>query len=153
MQSDSSRIWTCFVWSTSYDRNHYTPNASTHTHTHIKVKLVILFEGHPKDPFSIAVRGGATPFPGLLYFTFNSHLLMLCATAASSTIFWVFSMTRTGIEPRSPGPFANTLLIRPMARIYMCVGMCVCQVVYTQFYVFTVLTGFFSKFDHVCFCY
>ena len=26
-------------------------------------------------------------------------------------------MTRPGIEPRSPGPLANTLLIRPMARI------------------------------------
>ena len=36
--------------------------------------------------------------------------------AASSTIFLVFSMTRPGIEPWSPGPVANTLLIRPMAR-------------------------------------
>ena len=25
-------------------------------------------------------------------------------------------MTRPGTEPRSPGPFANTVLIRPMAR-------------------------------------
>ena len=25
-------------------------------------------------------------------------------------------MTRPGIEPRSPGPLANTLLIRPMTR-------------------------------------
>ena len=31
----------------------------------------------------------------------------------SSTIFWVFGMTRPGIEPRSPGPLTNTLLIRP----------------------------------------
>ena len=28
---------------------------------------------------------------------------------ASSTIFWVFGMTRPGIEPWSPGPLANTL--------------------------------------------
>ena len=27
--------------------------------------------------------------------------------------FWVFGMTRPGIEPQSPGPLANTLLIRP----------------------------------------
>ena len=27
---------------------------------------------------------------------------------ASSTIFWVFGMTRPGIELRSPGPLANT---------------------------------------------
>ena len=31
----------------------------------------------------------------------------------SSTIFNVFGMTRPGIEPRSPGPLANTLPIRP----------------------------------------
>ena len=30
--------------------------------------------------------------------------------------FWVFGMTRLGIEPQSPGPLANTLLIRQMAR-------------------------------------
>ena len=36
---------------------------------------------------------------------------------ASSTIFWVFGMTRPGIEPRSPGPMANTLAARPMSGI------------------------------------
>ena len=30
----------------------------------------------------------------------------------SSTIFQVFSMTRPGIEPRTPGPLANTLPTR-----------------------------------------
>ena len=30
--------------------------------------------------------------------------------------FWVFGMTQLGIEPRSPRPLVNTLLIRPMAR-------------------------------------
>ena len=30
----------------------------------------------------------------------------------SSTIFWVFGMTRPGIEPWSPGPLANTLPTR-----------------------------------------
>ena len=33
---------------------------------------------------------------------------------ASSTIFKVFGMMRLGIEPRSPGPLANTLPTRPM---------------------------------------
>ena len=42
----------------------------------------------------------------------------MLSKAASSTIFWVFGMTRHGIEPWSPGPLANTLLIRPMARPY-----------------------------------
>ena len=29
-------------------------------------------------------------------------------------ILWVFGMTRPGIEPRSPGPLAYTLIIRPI---------------------------------------
>ena len=37
--------------------------------------------------------------------------------AESSTIFWVFGMTQPGIEPRSLGPLANTLLIIPMGRL------------------------------------
>ena len=45
---------------------------------------------------------------------------------ASSTIFWVFGMTRPGIEPRSPGPLANTLTARPMSGICVCVCVCVC---------------------------
>ena len=32
---------------------------------------------------------------------------------ASSTIFWVFGMTRPGIEPSSLGPLANTITIMP----------------------------------------
>ena len=34
----------------------------------------------------------------------------------SSTIFKVFGMTRPGIEPRSPGPLANTLTAGPMSQ-------------------------------------
>ena len=37
--------------------------------------------------------------------------------------FWVFGMTRPGIEPRSLGPLANTLTARPMC---VCVCVCVC---------------------------
>ena len=37
---------------------------------------------------------------------------------ASSTIFWVFGMTRPGIEPRSPGPLANTLTPRLMSGVF-----------------------------------
>ena len=33
--------------------------------------------------------------------------------------FFVFGMTRRGIEPQSPGPLANTLLIKPM-KPYVC---------------------------------
>ena len=36
----------------------------------------------------------------------------------SSTIFRVFGMIRTGIEPRSLGPLANTLPMRPMSQLW-----------------------------------
>ena len=32
---------------------------------------------------------------------------------------WVFGMTWPGIEPRSPVPFVNTLIIWPMAQLTM----------------------------------
>ena len=45
------------------------------------LKFVTLVEGHLKAPFSIATtlryRGGATPFPGLLHFTLDPHLIVL----------------------------------------------------------------------------
>ena len=34
---------------------------------------------------------------------------------ASSTIFWVISMTQPGIGPRSPGQLANIQTIMPMS--------------------------------------
>ena len=56
-------------------------------------------------------------------FIFCQTLPLICtlycwvlSTGASCTIFCVFVMTRTGMEPQSPWPLANTLLIRPIAR-------------------------------------
>ena len=45
--------------------------------------------------------------------------MLSVSKAASNTTFWVFGMTRPGIELRSPGSLANTLLIRPIARIFI----------------------------------
>ena len=38
----------------------------------------------------------------------------MLSKVVSSSIFKVFGMTRPGIEPRSPGPLANTLTAGPM---------------------------------------
>ena len=35
----------------------------------------------------------------------------------SGTIFWVFGITKPEIEPWSPGPLVNTLLIRPISEL------------------------------------
>ena len=75
-------------------------------------------EGDLKAPFLIAtvIGEGATPFPGLLHFTLDPCLIMLSVKQGGIKYhFWVFSMTRSGIEPRSPGPLANTLTIMPMS--------------------------------------
>ena len=42
----------------------------------------------------------------------------MLSKVVSSTIFKVFGMTRPGIEPRSPGPLANTLTAGPMSRFF-----------------------------------
>ena len=70
--------------------------------------------------FSIATTptcwGGATPFPGLVRFTLDTHLYCwVFSKEISKTIFWIFGMTRPGIEPRSPRSLANTLPTRPMS--------------------------------------
>ena len=67
--------------------------------------LVTVVEGDQKAPFLIA-----TPFPGLLQFTLDTHLIMLCVKHGGTKYHFlkVFGMTRPGIEPWSPGPLANT---------------------------------------------
>ena len=80
--------------------------------------MATIVEGNPKAPFSIATtprcRGGRYSFPGLLYFTLDPYLIMLSVKQGGIKYhFWVFGMTRPGIERRSPGPLANTLTPRP----------------------------------------
>ena len=59
--------------------------------------------------FNCYYTEGATSFPGLPHFTLDPYFIML-------SVKEVFGMTRPGIEPRSPGPLANTLSSRPMAQ-------------------------------------
>ena len=67
-------------------------------------------KGDPKVPFALATtprcKGGRDSFSGIAPLTFDTYLI---SQAESSTIFWVFGMTRPGIEPRSPGLLTNTL--------------------------------------------
>ena len=110
-----------------------------------KVKLGTLVEGDPKAPFLIATTPrcgeGATPFSGLLHFTLDLYLIVLSAKQ-------VFGMTRLGIEPRSPGRLANTLLIRPM-NIYVCVYMyifvCAWVCVYIYIYIYIYIYMYISN--------
>ena len=76
-----------------------------------------LVEGDPKALFSLGTTprcwGWRYAFPGLLHFTLDAYIIMLSVMqVASSSIFWVFGMTRARVEPRSPGPLVNTQLIR-----------------------------------------
>ena len=89
-----------------------------------KVKLATFVAGDLKAPFSIATtsrcRDRRYSIPRIAslcpwYLPYNAVL----SKAASSTIFWVFGMTLPGIEPWSPGPLANTLLIRPMTQLFL----------------------------------
>ena len=72
-------------------------------------------EGSLFDSYSTEVYGRA-----LLLSPDCSTLPLICTLKCwvlskeiSSTIFWVFGIPRPEIEPWSPGPLVNTLLIRP----------------------------------------
>ena len=82
-----------------------------------------LVEGDLKAPFSIVTTarcgGGAIPFPGLLYFTLDTYLILVLSKEVSSTIFQVSCMTRPRIETRSLRPLANTLPTRLLIYIYI----------------------------------
>ena len=60
--------------------------------------------------------GDRTPFPGLFHFTLDTYCIWLSVKQGDIKYhFKVFGMTWPGIEPKSPGPLANTLPIRPMS--------------------------------------
>ena len=84
-----------------------------------KGKLATIVEGYLKVPFSIATtprcRGGAR------FLSQDPYLIMLSVKQGGIKYhFWVFGMIWPGIEPRSPGPLANTLTIMPMSGIIEC---------------------------------
>ena len=58
----------------------------------------------------------ASPFPGMLHFTFKTYLILLSIKQGSIIYhFKVFGMTLPGIETGSPGPWANSLPTRQMS--------------------------------------
>ena len=79
--------------------------------------MVTLVKGDPKAPFSITTtprcKGGRYSIPWIapLY-----HIMLRVKQGGIKYHFWVFGITRPGIEPWSPGPLANALLFMYMAR-------------------------------------
>ena len=100
----------------------------THTHTHVYIYIYISKvgdrsrgrrEGSLFNRYYTEVYGRA-----LLLSLDRPNLPLICtlyywvlSKAVSSTIFRVFGMTRPGIQPRSPGPLANTLPTRTLSRL------------------------------------
>ena len=81
--------------------------------------LATVVKGDLKAPFSIATTpscwGGCYSFPWIDPLSLDPYLKMLSLKQGGIKYhFWVFGMTRPGIEPRSPRPLANTLSIMPM---------------------------------------
>ena len=78
-----------------------------------------LVEGDPKAHFSIATtpsfKGGHYPIPWISPLTLDPYFIMLSAKQGSIKYhFLSLWCDLTCIEPQSPGPLANTLLIKPM---------------------------------------
>ena len=84
--------------------------------------MATVVKSDPKAPFSIATtpqcRGGGYFFLWIApLYPWSVLYNAVLSKESSSTIFWVFGMTQPGIEPRSPGPLANTLTTMPMSGI------------------------------------
>ena len=83
------------------------------------------------------VRESTIPFSGLFHFTLVPYLIMprvkQCGTKYH---FWIFGMTWSGIELRSPRPLTNTLPTGQCKYIYIYIHiyiyMCVCVCVYRE---------------------
>ena len=71
-----------------------------------QAKLVTVVEGVPKVLFSIADGEGATPSPGLLYFTLDTHLIMLSVKQGSAILSLSNDLTWS---PRPLGELARTM--------------------------------------------
>ena len=107
----------------------------THTHTYVRMrahactniyKVGYRSRGRPEGSlfnsyYTVGAisREGGTPFPRLLHFTLDPNLIMLSFKQDGFKYhFWVFGMTRPGIEPWSSGPLTNTLLCTQLYSIY-----------------------------------
>ena len=82
--------------------------------------MATVVKADQKAPFSIATtlrcREGCYSFPliATLYPWYIPYICWVLSMEVSSTIFKVFGMTRTEIEPRPLGPLANTLTTGPI---------------------------------------
>ena len=94
-----------------------------------------------RSPFQRLLHEGitesATPFSGWFDFTLDPYHKVLSANkATSSTISWVFGMTRPGIEPWSPGPLSNTLLITLVG--FNCISTSIGCLIPEPFYIYII---------------
>ena len=115
LQLSCRSVFICLCWRLSFTPSlfflylSFTPNIYIYI-----VEGSTIVEGDLKGPFSIAyytkVLGRALLLsPVLLHFTLDPYLLMLSVKQRGIKYhFWVFGMTRPGIEPKSPGPLTNT---------------------------------------------
>ena len=120
-----------------------------------KVKLVTVVYGDPKAPFSIATtprRGGdAISFPGLLHFTLDPYLINMSVKQWSIKYhFFVFGMTRRGIEPTNQhANVQNTLTDKknysPALLMHLKVGLLFCSLWYDLSWDWTSLSRSIGK--------
>ena len=106
----------------------------THTHTHIYIyiciKLVTAVEDDPKAPYSIVTtlrcRWGRYFFP--LYSWSVPYNTECWARRHQVPAFWVFGMTRPGIEPLSTGQFPLFIewssYLQFLCSLFVCLLVC-----------------------------
>ena len=102
---------------------------------------LIIVEGNLKVPFSIVTTprcwGGRNSFPWIAALILDPYLIMLSVKRGGIKYhFWVFGMTRLGIESRFPRTLVNTLTIMPIY-IYICIYIYIYTHIYIYIYIYT----------------
>ena len=116
-------------------------------------------------------REGVAPSPthwcssyrkGSLWVTLDYGRQLTLLIKEGGIYYHFLSMTRLGIEPQSPGSLANTLLIRPMARIYIyiyiyidvyiCINIFMCVHTHTHAHTHTHTYACVCMCVYVCVC-
>ena len=111
----SYTLWCSSYWKKGALWSPSTTVASNLLKCFVLSKVDDLSRGWPNSSFWIATtrrcRGGGHSFPWIapLYLWSLPYNAVL-SKVVSSTILWVFGMTRPRIKPHSPAPLASTLL-------------------------------------------
>ena len=106
------------IYSLKCPQGHNYPN----THLFVSHEGKKTSEDNPKQVKELLLENrhclGTGVWQGALTISTEVFKYITFTYTSRSTIFKVFGMTQTGIEPKFPGPWADTLPTRPIVKVF-----------------------------------